>query len=211
MKVTVYNQKGEKTGDTILPKEVFGLDINPDLLFQVVNSQRSNRRQKTAKAKDRSEVRGGGRKPWRQKGTGRARHGSIRSPLWIGGGVTFGPNQEKAYKKNIPAKMRRKALLMALSGKAKDQTVLVLDDLKIKEPKTKLIAKVFEKIIPDKGSALLILPGMDKNLIKATRNINRTSVMQAKDLNVLDLLSYKYIVMPKEAVKVIKETFIGKK
>ncbi len=208
MKVPVYNQKGEKISEALLPKEIFDIKMNSDLVHQVVLVQTANRRQKTAKTKDRSEVRGGGRKPWRQKGTGRARVGSTRSPIWRGGGVTFGPRTEKVFKKKIPKKMRRKALFMVLSAKAKENLLLVLDNLKIEKPKTKSMAKILNKLFLKKGSGLVILPEMNKNIIKSTKNIPKVRAIQAKDLNVLDLLSYKYVMIPKEAIKKIKDTFL---
>ncbi|MBL7150095.1 MAG: 50S ribosomal protein L4 [Candidatus Pacebacteria bacterium] len=208
MKITVYNQEGKEIGQTIIPKEIFDIPINSDLVHQVVISQMAIRRKVIAHTKTRAEVRGGGRKPWRQKGTGRARAGSIRSPIWRGGGVTFGPTTEKVFKKRIPKKMRRKALFMVLSAKAKESLLLVLDNLKIEKPKTKSIAEILNKLFLKKGSGLVVLPRMDKNIIKATKNIPRVSTVQAKDLNVLDLLCYKYIMIPKEAIKVIKETFL---
>ena len=204
----VYNQKGQEIGQTKLPKEIFEVPMNPDLVYQVVLSQRSNRRQVSAKTKDRSEVRGGGRKPWRQKGTGRARHGSTRSPIWRGGGVTFGPRTERVFKKAIPKKMRKKALFMVLSAKAKENLLLVLDKLEIEKAKTKLMKEILDKLFLKKGSGLVVLPQMNGNIIKAVRNIPRTTTMQAKDLNVLDLLSYKYVIMPRESIKVIKDTFL---
>jgi len=210
MTVDVYNQKGEKTAKIDLPKEIFELEINPDLIHQVVLSQQSNRRQGTAKAKGRGEVSGGGKKPWRQKGTGRARHGSIRSPLWVGGGVTFGPTTEKNYKKIIPVKMRRKAMLQVLSAKAKENLVLVLDkiDPLADAPKTKEMAKILNKLFLKKGSGLVILPKMEKNIILSVRNIPKADTMQAKDLNALDLLNYKYVLMLQESIDVIKNTFV---
>jgi len=208
MKVPVYNQKGEKISEALLPKEIFDVKMNSDLVHQAVLAQTANRRQKTAKTKDRSEVRGGGRKPWRQKGTGRARVGSTRSPIWRGGGVTFGPRTEKVFKKKIPKKMRRKALFMVLSAKAKENLLLVLDNLKIEKPKTKSMAKILNKLFLKKGSGLVVLPQMNKNIIKSTKNIPKVRAIQAKDLNVLDLLSYKYVMIPKEAIKVIKDTFL---
>lgn len=208
MLVKLYNQKGEEIGETMLPKEIFGVPLNSDLVHQVVLSQIANRRQKTAKTKGRAEVRGGGRKPWRQKGTGRARHGSIRSPLWKGGGVTFGPTTDKVLKKRIPKKMRRKALFMVLSAKAKEKLILVLEDLRIEKPKTKIMADILKKLFLKKGSGLIILPQRNESIVKSVRNIPKTGIMGAKDLNVLDLLSYKYLVMPKESIKVIKETFL---
>ncbi len=209
MNIKLYNQKREEIGKTKLPDEIFEVPMNSDLVRQVAVSQISNKRQKTAKTKDRSEVRGGGRKPWRQKGTGRARHGSIRSPLWRGGGVTFGPNLEKVFKKTIPKKMRRKALFMVLSAKAKDNFLFVLDNLDIEKPKTKAMAEILDKFF-EKKSGLVVLPTMEKNAILASRNIPKARTIQAKDLNVLDLLNNKYLLMPKEAIKVIQETFVEK-
>ena len=209
MFVKTYNQKGEEIGETELPKEIFEVALNSDLVYQVVLSQKSNQRQISAKTKDRSEVRGGGKKPWRQKGTGRARHGSIRSPIWKGGGVTFGPTTEKVFKKIIPKKMRRKALFMVLSAKAKENLIFILDKLEIEKPKTKSMIDILNKLFLKKGSGLVVLPKIDKNIILASRNIPKTDTIQAKDLNVLDLLNYKYLLMPKEAIEVIKETFVN--
>jgi len=207
MKLSTYNQEGKEIGQTLLPKEIFDVKMNSDLVHQVVVSQMANRRQRIAHTKGRAEVRGGGRKPWRQKGTGRARAGSIRSPIWRGGGVTFGPTKEKVFKKKIPKKMRRKALLMVLSAKAKEKTLIVLDNLKIEKPKTKLVVGILKKLPCQQQSCLIALPGMDKNMISASRNIARVETRQAKDLNALDLLNFKYLVMPKSAIKIIKETF----
>lgn len=210
MKTALFNQEGKKIDEILLPKEIFEVLINPDLVYQVAVSQNSNRRQKIAKTKDRSEVRGGGKKPWRQKGTGRARHGSTRSPIWVGGGVTFGPNLERNFKKIVPKKMKRKALFMVLSEKAKNNLVLVFDALKTEKPKTKPMAELFSKLFLKQGTGIVALPSNDIKMIKSMRNISGISVMQAKDLNVLDLLNYKYIVMPKESIKVVKDTFLKK-
>ncbi len=207
MKTKVYNQKKEEIGETELPKEIFEVEMNPDLLHQVVLSQQSNRRRKIAKVKDRSEKRGGGRKPWRQKGTGRARHGSIRSPLWRGGGVTFGPNTEKVFKKIIPKQMKRKALFMVLSAKAKDNCILVLDKLEFEKPKTKAMAEIINKFFV-KSSGLVVFSKMNKNLILSVRNINKVDPVQAKDLTALDLLNYKYLLISEAGIKKIKQTFL---
>lgn len=208
MLIKTYNQNGEEAGQTKLPSEIFDVKMNTDLLHQVAVSQMANRRQASAHTKNRGEVRGGGKKPWRQKGTGRARHGSIRSPIWIGGGVTFGPRKEKVFKKAIPDKIRIKALFMALSAKAKANLLILLDKLEIEEPKTKLMAEILKKL-PCRGkTSLIALPKMDKNLILTARNIPKISAIQAKDLNSLDLLSFEYLIMPKESVKIIKETFL---
>ena len=208
MKAVVYNQEGKEVGQTLLPKEVFGLKINPDLVHQVVVSQMANRRKVIAHTKGRTEVRGGGRKPWRQKGTGRARAGSIRSPLWKGGGVTFGPTKERVFKKKINKKMRRIALSMVLSAKAKNNLLLILDKLSLPEAKTKLMTEILGKLpFKNETSCLIALPRADKTIIRVTRNIPNTQTVEARNLNALDLLSFKYLIMPKETIKVIRETF----
>ena len=208
MKIPVYNQQGKEIGQTLLPKEIFDVKLNSDLVHQIVVSQMANRRKVIAHTKDRGEVRGGGRKPWRQKGTGRARAGSISSPLWRGGGVTFGPTKERVFKKIIPKKMRRKALFMVLSEKAKNNLLILLDKLKIEQPKTKLIVEILKKLPGEGKSSLIALSQLDKNLILAARNLPKIRTIQAKDLNCLDLLSFKYLIMPKEAIRIIKETFL---
>jgi len=211
MKIAIHNQQGEELKETLLPKKIFDVEPNNDLIHQVVVSQMSNRRKSIAHTKDRGEVRGGGRKPWRQKGLGKARHGSIRSPIWIGGGVTFGPRKDKIFKKKIPIKMRRLALFMVLSAKAKSNFVIVLDDLKISEPKTKLIIEILNKIPSKKESSLIVLPELNKNIIRAVKNIPYVGTMQASDLNCLDLMSFKYLIMPKTSIGVIEKTFLKQK
>ncbi len=208
MKTVVYNQQGKETASTLLPKDIFEIKMNDDLVHQVAVSQIANRRRIIAKTKDRSEVRGGGRKPWQQKGTGRARVGSNRSPIWKGGGVTFGPRTERIFKKRIPKKMRRKALFMILSAKAKDNLIFVLDSIKTEMPKTKPMAKVFNSLFLKNGSGLVVLAARDLNTIKSIRNIEKVGVIQAKDLNPLDLLSYKHLIVTKESLEIIKKTFI---
>ena len=216
MLVKTYDQTGKEVGQTRLPSEIFDVKVNADLLHQIVVSQTSNRRQVIAHTKDRSEVRGGGKKPWRQKGTGRARHGSIRSPLWNGGGVTFGPRNERNFKKILPKKMRRKALFMVLSEKARNNTLLVLDKLSIDTPKTKVADQILNNLrkqvsVFKKGKVLIGLPNLDKNIILSVRNLEGVKPAQVKDFNALDLLSFKYVILPKESIKVLKETFLGDK
>lgn len=206
MKVSVYNQEGKEIGTTLLPEEIFNLELNSDLVYQVVVSQMANRRQVLANTKGRGNVSGGGKKPWRQKGTGRARVGSIRSPLWRGGGITFGPTKERVFKKIIPKKMRRKALYMVLSAKAKNNLILILDKINLEQPKTKLMEKIIKNF--KKESCLIVLPELNKNIILAARNLPEIGTVQARELNCLDLLSFKYLIMPKEAIKTIKETFL---
>ncbi len=208
MKAIVYNQEGKEVSQTLLPKEIFDVKLNPDLIHQIIVSQMANKRKIIAHTKDRGNVRGGGKKPWRQKGTGRARHGSIRSPLWKGGGVTFGPTKERNFKKKINEKMKKLALLMALSAKVKNNLLILLDTLKIEKPKTKLMTEIFKKLPCKKQSCLIILPEIDKNLITAAKNLPGVETIQAKDLNALSLFSFKYLVMPKESIKIVKETFL---
>ena len=213
MLVKTSNQNGKEIEQIRLPKEIFEVKMNPDLLHQVVVSQMANRRRVIAHTKGRGEVRGGGRKPWRQKGTGRARHGSIRSPIWVGGGVTFGPTKERNYKKKINKKMKKRALFMVLSAKVKDKELRILEDLKLEKPKTKEMVKILSKIQHLKSkiqnpSTLIVLPKKDEKVIKAARNIPKIETIEARNLNALDLLSFKYLLIPKKAIKTIKETFL---
>ena len=207
MLIDTHNQQGEELEEqTRLPKDVFEVEVNNDLLHQVVVSQRQNRRQLSADVKDRTEVSGGGKKPWRQKGTGRARHGSIRSPLWEGGGVTFGPDTDKNLKKEIPNKMKHKALFMALSSKIQDDEFILVDDLNLEEIKTKKAQEILNNLGVD-DTCLVALSDSKEKTVKSFRNLPEAQIMEARNLNALDLLKYKYLVLEKDAVKVIKETF----
>ena len=206
MKTDLYNQSGEVISQIELPDEVFGLKANPDLLHQSVLAQLGNSRLVLAHTKDRSEVRGGGKKPWRQKGTGRARHGSIRSPIWKGGGVTFGPTKERNFSKNINKKMKRQALFMALSGKVGDQQLKVIDQLNLEKPKTKLINQIFKNLAKT-GTLVLVTPDTNKNIEQSARNLPYAKVLSAKSLNILDILNHKYLFLLQEAVPVIKEHY----
>lgn len=211
MNVNTYNQKGNKLKTkTRLPSDVFGIDLNQDLVYQVLNVQRANRRQGTAHAKDRSEKSGGGRKPWAQKGTGRARHGSIRSPIWVGGGVTFGPEKQKNYKRKINKKMKKKAMFMVLSQKQKGGDLTIVNKISLDKPKTKELNKIICNILDSdkkKKNALLVLESKNEKIKRAGSNIPGLKIMEARNLNCLDLLSYKKIILTKNASKVIKETF----
>jgi large subunit ribosomal protein L4 len=208
MKINVYDQEGKEVGQALLPKEIFGLKVNPDIIHEVLVSQTANRRQVSAHTKGRGEVSGGGKKPWAQKGTGRARHGSNRSPLWRHGGTTFGPTNEKNFKKKINKKIRIKALLMVLSGKAQENQLVLLDGLKFEKPKAKLMFNLFNKLACKGQTVLLALPNNDKNTILSARNLAKTKIIQTSDLNVLDLLNAKYLVMLKDSIKVLKDMFI---
>lgn len=204
MKISVYNQKGENDSEIDIAEDVFGVDWNPDLVHQVFVAQRANSRQKAAHAKGRSEVRGGGRKPWRQKGTGRARHGSIRSPIWVGGGVTFGPNKSRKLAKDINKKMKIKALFSLLSKKHEEEELLVVDSFNFDDYKTKTARKFLDNIFEDeKRNVLLVATDDNKDIKKAIRNIDNVDAISAKSLNVSDILSYKYLVVEKGAIDTI--------
>lgn len=209
MSVPVYNTKGEETGKVDLPDVLFGIEWNGDLVHQVLLAQSANRRQVSAHTKDRGEVSGGGKKPWRQKGTGRARHGSNRSPIWIGGGVTFGPRSDRNYKKAINRKMRRKALFAALSAKLRDDEVLIVDDIEPGEGKTKQLKEMLIGLPCSGMSTLIVLPDMNMPLIRAANNIPKVSTMQASDLNVYDIANVKYLLVLRSSIDKIQETFLS--
>ena len=215
MKISVYNQSGEIVGQTLLPKGIFDIEINSDLLWQVVRSYISNQRQGSAHTKTKGEVSGGGKKPWRQKGTGRSRHSSIRSPLWRGGGTVFGPRNDKVWKQKINKKMARKSLLMALSSKAKEENIVVLEDLKLNEVKTREVAKIIAnlrtKIVNfKKAKTLVVLSNFDKDLIRAAKNIADLKTIEARNLNALEILSFKYLLMTKDTISALKKMFLKK-
>jgi large subunit ribosomal protein L4 len=205
MKNPTYNQKGEKKGEVTLPESVFGVKWNGDLVHQVLRAIRANTRAGTADTKGRAEVRGGGKKPWKQKGTGRARHGSSRSPIWKGGGVTHGPLAEKNYKQKVNKKMAAKALSTSLSAKFKDGQVLFVDSVSFgKVPKTadaaamvQAFAKIkgFEKLAKARTpKAMLVIPTVDKVFSQSFRNVPQTSLSLAKDLNTFDVLNHQYVI-----------------
>ncbi len=206
METKIYNQKGEEAGKIKLPEAVFGLPWNENLVHQVVVSMQANKRTPVAHAKDRSEVSGGGKKPWKQKGTGSARHGSRRSPIWKGGGVTHGPLKDKNYSKKINKKMKQKAFFTALSRKFQDNEVIFLDKLILNKSKTKeaaqilkLLSKVngFEKLSTKKKNvALVTAPEVkDSNIALSFRNIAGLDISELKNLNILDILAHKYLII----------------
>ncbi len=208
MNFETYNLKGSKAGEITLPEEIFGLAINNNLLHQVAVSQASNRRESHAHTKDRGEVAGTGKKPWKQKGTGRARAGSVRSPLWRKGGITFGPRNERSYKKEIPAKMRRKALFMALSGKLADNELIILDALQSEKGKTKEMAELFAKLPVGKATVLVALQKHEPALVKAIFNLKNVKVLEVRNLNSLDVLNSKYFVTTKGGIEELKKVFL---
>jgi large subunit ribosomal protein L4 len=206
MQVPVYNLQGETVGETELRDDVFAAPINQAVMHQALVRQLANARQGTHKTRGRSEVSGGGRKPWRQKGTGRARHGSIRAPQWRGGGTVFGP-QPRSYRQRMPRKMRRLALRSALSVKAAEEHILVVDNLALPEPKTKVMQDVLERLVPE-ASVLILLADRNEEVERSARNLPWVKILRAQYLNVRDLLGYDYVIMPLDAKAVI-EGFLG--
>ncbi|MFC1775458.1 50S ribosomal protein L4 [Patescibacteria group bacterium] len=216
MENKIYNQSGKEAGKITLPEAVFGLPENMDLIHQVVISMQSNARTNVAHAKDRSEVRGGGKKPWKQKGTGRARHGSSRSPIWVGGGVTHGPTNERNYTKKINKKMKTKALFTALSGKLNDNEILFVDSLDFTEAKTAKASEIFKALAGIKGyealgekkqnTALITTLSKDENVYKSFGNFGNIAIEEVRNLNPVDILTYKYLIVvnPEESVKFLE-------
>ena len=209
MEVKVYNQEGKELSEIALNEAIFGLPWNADLVHQAVRVAFANQRPVLASTKDRSEVRGGGRKPWRQKGTGRARHGSTRSPIWRHGGVTFGPTSERNFKLKINKKMAQKAFLTALSAKAKDNEILILDDLKLPAPKTKEMAKIMKSFTKIKN-ALLVLNDNNENAKRAGNNLPNLEIININNLNILDILKYQYVILTKDGVEYLNKKYSKK-
>jgi len=208
MEYPLYNQQAENIGKVELPDGVFNVPSNNDLLHQVVSAQMANKRQVLAHAKTRSEVRGGGKKPWRQKGTGRARHGSIRSPIWKGGGATFGPTKDIKFEKKIGKKMASKALLVALSEKARGGNIVVVDGINLDAPKTKgmaVILKSFRDKLGGLGSVLVVLPSANKDLYRASINIQKVGVIEARNLSPTETLSCKNLILIKDSIHVLEK------
>lgn len=216
LEAIIYSQEGKKSGSVTLPEAVFGEKWNADLVHQVVIAMQANARQPIAHTKDRSEVRGGGRKPWAQKGTGRARHGSSRSPIWRHGGVTHGPRNDRDFSQKINRKMKVKALYAVLSKKFRDGEILFLSGVSMKEPKTKGAREMltqlgtiggYEKLGNRRNNAMyMILPTADTNVKKSFQNMGNVLVGTVSSLNPVDVLSYKYLVLlsPEETVKTLE-------
>jgi len=212
METQIYNQKGKSVGKFELPESIFGIPWNGDLVHQVVTAMQANARTPVAHTKDRSEVRGGGRKPWKQKGTGRARHGSSRSPIWSGGGITHGPRNDKSYEQKINKKMRVKALYTVLSEKLRKGQIIFLEELNLKNIKTKdavLVIKElstikgFEKMVGGKKPNIFIsVPAKGDVIKKSFSNIKTVEVDEVRNLNPVDLLSFRYLIIsqPTESI-----------
>ncbi len=206
MQVTLFNQQGEKVGTTELRDDIFGVTPNPAVMHQALVRQLANARQGTASTKTRAEISGGGTKPWRQKGTGRARQGSTRAPQWRHGGIVFGPTP-RSYEQKMPKQMRRLALRSALSQKAADGQIRVVQDFKLQAPKPSDI-EVFLGGLNVDSSALILMAASDPIIQKSARNIADVKTLRAQYLNVRDLLGYDYLVLPVSAIKAI-EDYLG--
>ena len=214
MESKLYNIKGEAIGNFDAPEKIFGLPWNADLVHQVVVSMQGNARPNVAHTKDRGEVRGGGKKPWQQKGTGRARHGSTRSPIWKGGGVTHGPRKDKIYARKVNRSMSQKALLVALSRKYKDGEVIFVDAIEMQAPKASAgkafitgMSKHFVGFNKKKNGALIALPNRHVPTLKSFRNFGNVSIEDVRNLNPLSVLQSKYLVIasPKDAVATLSK------
>lgn len=206
MNVQAYTTTGQKADQVDLNENVFSVDPNAHLVYQAVRIHLGNRRQGTSKTKERAEVRGGGRKPWRQKGRGTARAGSSRSPLWVGGGTIFGP-RPRNYRKSFPTKMRQLARKSAYSMKAADQQIMIVDDFSVKEPRTKEVVAILKALSLEKTKTLLLVPVYDKNLWLAGRNIPTLEIREAALASTYDVLNNQMLLIQKSALPVIEQTF----
>ena len=204
-KLNVLNVSGQNVGEIELSDSIFGVEVNGHVLYEVVKNQLANKRQGTQSAKTRAEVRGGGRKPWKQKGTGRARQGSTRSVQWVGGGVAFAP-KPRSYKYTLPKKVRRLAMKSALSSKVQNSEVIVLDALNMDAPKTKEFAQILNNINAAK-KALVVIADKNDNVIKSARNIEGVQTALVNTMNVYDILKHDSFIITTDAVKKVEEVY----
>ncbi|RJR10314.1 50S ribosomal protein L4 [Candidatus Parcubacteria bacterium] len=208
IKVKLYDFSGKEIGEEKLDPKLFGVKLNPEIIQEVVVAQQKNSREVIAHTKGRSEVRGGGKKPWRQKGTGRARHGSIRSPLWIGGGITFGPTRERNFSVKINKKLKQKALAMALSDKVANNKLVLLESYNLPEAKTKLLQGAFSKLPNKSKSTLVVTKSAEENIVRASKNLPKVDTINYGSLNLVDLIKKEYLVINKELLKKVSEHYI---
>ena len=209
MKAILYTKQGKKKGEVVLNPGIFASRVNVRLLELIRNAYSANLRHGTADTKTRKEVSGGGKKPWKQKGTGRARHGSTRSPIWKGGGVTFGPHP-RSYYVNLSKSMRQQGLISALSLKGEQKNLFLLEDVKLQTPKTKEWAEIIKSLPLDGKRALCVVKQMDTNFERASRNLEKlVTIKRASDLNAFDLLQREKVVIEQDAVGVIEERLAG--
>ena len=205
--ISLYNMLGEKVGNMELAKSLFDVKVNQALIHEAVTAQNANSREAIAHTKTRGEVAGSSKKPWKQKGTGRARHGSTKSPIWIGGGITFGPRNDRNFTLKMNKKAKRKALAMVLSDKVANDKFVALDELSLKEGKTKELVRLLKKLPISKKKTLIILPPEEKGIAIAAKNISGISTMPVNTLNVVDLLKTDVVLISKAAVEMIMQTY----
>lgn len=205
--ISIYNQSGVKVGEHELDPKIFGLKVNTAVIHQVLTAQENNARNTVAHVKTRGEISGGGKKPWKQKGTGRARHGSIRSPLWRGGGVVFGPRSDRNYSQKINKKMKKKAVLMCLSDKVAASKLVLLDNLDLADGKTKTFSKMLKPLPMGDKKVLIGLAKPNNNLMSGVKNLARVWATDAGSLNVKDLLKHDFLLTTVEGLKKIAETY----
>ncbi|MDR5659551.1 50S ribosomal protein L4 [Serpentinicella sp. ANB-PHB4] len=204
-KLAVYNVSGQQVSEMELQENVFGIEVNQHVLYEAVKNQLANRRQGTQSAKTRSEVRGGGRKPWKQKGTGRARHGTIRSPLWVGGGVTFAP-KPRDYSYTLPKKVKRLAMKSALTSKVNANEMVVVDELSLEAPKTKEMVAILKNLNADK-KALIVIDEKNEAVLRSAKNIPGVQTAFVNTLNVYDILNHDKFIITKDAVQKVEEVY----
>ncbi|MDT8012278.1 50S ribosomal protein L4 [Clostridium perfringens] len=204
-KLNILNVNGQNVGEIELAEAIFGVEVNEHVLYEVVKNQLANKRQGTQSAKTRAEVRGGGRKPWKQKGTGRARQGSIRAVQWVGGGVAFAP-KPRDYSYTLPKKVRRLAIKSALSSKVQNNEIIVLDALNMEVPKTKEFVQILKNINASK-KALVVTAEKNENVVKSARNIEGVQAATVNTINVYDILKYDTFVITTDAVKKVEEVY----
>ena len=212
LKVKVYNKSAEAIKDIELKEKIFKVSVNHELLHQVVVGQMANARQVLADTKGRAEVSGGGKKPWKQKGTGRARVGSSRSPIWRGGGVTFGPSSDRNFKKKINQKSKQKAMFMVLSERLVEGSLVIIDDLSSKEYKTKdfnkLISAIEEKVLKTKRRDILVINGAkDQKTFCSAKNLENVKIINPENISALELLNHKYLLIDEDTVKLLEKTY----
>lgn len=207
VEMNVHSIEGKKIDEIKLNDDMFNANINKHIVHQIVKRYLAEKRRGTASTKGRSEVRGGGKKPWKQKGTGRARAGTIRSPLWVGGGVIFGPDN-RDYGYSIPRKMRLVALKSVLSGKVKNKDVIILDKLELKDGKTKDITYILDKFNINNDKIIIVTDKEDEAVKRAANNLKNVMVITANKINTYDLVNYHKMLITKEALKIIEEVFV---
>lgn len=205
-KISLYNQDGKVTGELELSAARFGVKVNPAVVHEALVAQQSNRRKAVANTKTRGEIRGGGKKPWKQKGTGRARQGSIRSPQWVGGGIVFGPRAERNFTLKINKKTKQKALFMALSDKVANDGFIALESFTPTQPKTKIMAALITAL-PVKRSALYVVPKSNPSLVRMARNLKNVHVVTAQSVNLEDVLRAGTVVFEKDAVPAFEKLY----